>query len=56
MTEFKFQRVTDKSINADYIIPKRAPNLYADLISHLILTNPSEPLTAEEVKKSRMIE
>jgi serine/threonine protein kinase len=44
------KRVADKIISADYIIPEGTPDLCADLISHLIVKNPSERLTAEEVK------
>jgi serine/threonine protein kinase len=44
------KRVTDKIINADYVIPKEISDSCADLISHLLTKNPSERLTAEKVK------
>jgi 5'-AMP-activated protein kinase catalytic alpha subunit len=49
------KRVADKIINADYTIPEGTSDLCKDLISHLIVKNPSERLTAEEVKSHKWL-
>jgi serine/threonine protein kinase len=46
-----FKRVTDQIINCKYHIPDETPILCSDLISHLLVKDPSKRFTAEEVKK-----
>jgi serine/threonine protein kinase len=49
------KRVTEEIINTKYDIPKETPVLCADLISHLLQKDPSQRLTAEEVKQHQWI-
>jgi serine/threonine protein kinase len=43
-------RVADKIVNCQYTIPAEVSDLCTDLISHLLVKDPSERFTAEEVK------
>jgi serine/threonine protein kinase len=49
------KRVRDKIMNVKYSIPEEASDLCADLISHLLVKEPSERFTAEEVKKHQWL-
>jgi serine/threonine protein kinase len=53
--ESNVKRITNKIINAKFQIPKETPFLCADLISHLLLKDPSQRLTVEEVKKHQWL-